>query len=76
MRPCYPRTHPIDSTDAPLRPGGRTMTTQQRYAMPVDPSEWIIPSRFDSLMRWEYEDGRGSLPVSYTHLTLPTILRV
>ena len=37
------------------------MTTQQRYAMPVDPSEWIIPSRFDSLMRWEYEDGRGSL---------------
>ena len=37
------------------------MTTQQRYAMPVDPSEWIIPSRFDSLMRWEYEDGRRSL---------------
>ena len=37
------------------------MTTQQRYAMPVDPPEWIIPSRFDSLMRWEYEDGRASL---------------
>src|SRR5436853_5427683 len=37
------------------------MTTQQRYAMPVDPAEWIIPSRFDSLMRWEYEDGRDSL---------------
>jgi len=37
------------------------MTTQQRYAMPVDPTEWIIPSRFDSLMRWEYEDGRTSL---------------
>src|SRR5438477_5692852 len=37
------------------------MTTQQRYAMPVDPSEWIVPSRFDSLMRWEYEDGRASL---------------
>src|SRR6267142_397087 len=37
------------------------MTTQQRYAMPVDSPEWIIPSRFDSLMRWEYEDGRSSL---------------
>ena len=37
------------------------MSTQQRYAMPVDLSEWIIPSRFDSLMRWEYEDGRASL---------------
>ena len=37
------------------------MTTQQRYAMPVDPSEAIIPGQFDSLMRWEYEDGRASL---------------
>jgi len=37
------------------------MTTQQRYAMAVDPTEWLIPSRFDSLMRWEYEDGRASL---------------
>jgi hypothetical protein len=37
------------------------MTTQERYAMPVEPSEAIIPSRFDSLMRWEYEDGRAPL---------------
>jgi hypothetical protein len=37
------------------------MTTQQRYAIPVDPGEWIIPSRFDSLVRWEYEDGRAAL---------------
>ena len=37
------------------------MTTQQRYAAPVASDEWIIPSRFDSLMRWEYEDGRDSL---------------
>ncbi|PYN17132.1 MAG: aminobenzoate oxygenase [Candidatus Rokuibacteriota bacterium] len=37
------------------------MTTQQRYAIPVEPNEWTIPSRFDSLMRWEYEDGRASL---------------
>ncbi|HEX6211497.1 MAG TPA: ferritin-like domain-containing protein [Methylomirabilota bacterium] len=37
------------------------MSTHQRYAIPVDPSEWIVPSRFDSLLRWEYEDGRGAL---------------
>jgi len=37
------------------------MTTQQRYAIPVDPSEWSLLSRFDSLMRWEYQDGRASL---------------
>ena len=37
------------------------MTTRQRYAMAVDPPEWLIPSAFDSLMRWEYEDGRASL---------------
>jgi len=37
------------------------MTTQHRYAIPVDPTEWTIPSRFDSLLRWEYEDGRTSL---------------
>src|SRR6184192_1946388 len=29
--------------------------------MAVDPPEWLIPSAFDSLMRWEYEDGRASL---------------
>jgi len=37
------------------------MTTQQRYAIRVDPDAWTITSRFDSLMRWEYEDGRDSL---------------
>jgi hypothetical protein len=37
------------------------MTTQQRYAIPVNPTEAIIPGQYDSLMRWEYEDGRASL---------------
>jgi hypothetical protein len=37
------------------------MSTHQRYAIPVEPSEWTVPSRFDSLLRWEYEDGRASL---------------
>ena len=37
------------------------MSTHQRYAIPVDPGEWILPSRFESLVQWEYEDGRASL---------------
>jgi hypothetical protein len=37
------------------------MSTHERYAMPVDRMDWIVPSRFDSLLRWEYEDGRRSL---------------
>jgi len=37
------------------------MTTQHRYAMPVDPVDWTLPTHFESLLRWEYEDGRDSL---------------
>jgi P-aminobenzoate N-oxygenase AurF len=37
------------------------MSTESRYPMPVEPLQSTIPSRFDSLMRWEYEDGRDSL---------------
>jgi hypothetical protein len=34
------------------------MTTQQRHAIPVDPSDWLVPGRFDALLRSEHEDGR------------------
>jgi hypothetical protein len=37
------------------------MTTHDRYAMPVDPIDWTLPTHFESLLRWEYEDGRDSL---------------
>jgi hypothetical protein len=37
------------------------MTTHNRYAMPVDPIDWTLPTHFESLLRWEYEDGRDSL---------------
>ena len=37
------------------------MTTADRYAIPVDQTGWTIPSQFDSLLRWEYDDGRDSL---------------
>src|SRR5512132_1621446 len=29
--------------------------------MPVDPVGWTLPTHFESLLRWEYEDGRDSL---------------
>jgi hypothetical protein len=55
-----PRNRVVSSRHSTQQEAG-VMTTQQRYAMAVDPTEWLIPSRFDSLMRWEYEDGRASL---------------
>src|SRR5262249_1236479 len=55
------RIRTSSSHDVSAPAGGRPMTTHQRYAMPVDPIEWTLPSRFAWLMRWEYEDGRASL---------------
>ncbi|MBV8134903.1 MAG: ferritin-like domain-containing protein [Deltaproteobacteria bacterium] len=37
------------------------MTTANRYAMPVDGLEWIVPEAFESCFKWEYEDGSESL---------------
>src|SRR5262245_10523194 len=60
--PWYYHDVPRVTTTRPPRPQeAAPMTTQQRHAIPVDPNEWIVPSRFDSLLRWEYEDGRASL---------------
>src|SRR4030095_17127248 len=37
------------------------MATAPRYASPPNAPDWRYPQSFDGLMRWEYEDGRGSL---------------
>ena len=37
------------------------MTTANRYAMPVDGLEWVVPETFKSCFKWEYEDGSESL---------------
>ena len=37
------------------------MTTVNRYATPIESLEWIVPERFESSFRWEYEDGSESL---------------
>jgi hypothetical protein len=37
------------------------MSTERRYAIPVTDEAWHIPGRFDTVFRWEYEDGRAAL---------------
>ena len=37
------------------------MTTAQRYAIPVEATEWSIPGKFDTTFLWEYETGRQPL---------------
>src|SRR5512140_1475304 len=37
------------------------MTTQSRYAMPVEDLEWTIPGQFDTNFEWEYDTGRPAL---------------
>jgi len=37
------------------------MTTANRYALPVEGLEWIVPETFSSCFKWEYEDGSESL---------------
>jgi len=37
------------------------MSTEQRYARPVEGLEWPVPGRFDTVFEWEYEAGTESL---------------
>ena len=37
------------------------MTTANRYALPIDGLEWIVPESFESCFKWEYEDGSDAL---------------
>ena len=37
------------------------MTTANRYAIPVEGLEWVVPETFESCFKWEYEDGSESL---------------
>jgi len=38
-----------------------SMTTERRHAIPVAETGWTIPAGFESVLRWEYADGRQSL---------------
>jgi para-aminobenzoate N-oxygenase AurF len=41
------------------------MTTLDRYALPVEQTGWPLPSEFESLLRWEYDDARPRLHALY-----------
>src|SRR5580765_2750196 len=45
----------------PARTGGSPMSTLERYACPIDATEWQVEQRFVNTFRWEYEDGRDKL---------------
>jgi hypothetical protein len=40
---------------------GGPMTTAARYSIPVEVTDWKVPGTFDTVFRWEYEDGRPAL---------------
>jgi hypothetical protein len=35
--------------------------TTERYAVPIDQVEWAVRGEFDTVFKWEYEDGRTGL---------------
>jgi hypothetical protein len=37
------------------------MSTTRRYAIAVDDTVWPVPGQFETVFRWEYEDGREAL---------------
>ena len=41
------------------------MSTQRRYAMPVDQVEWKVPNQFETTFKWEYDDARDTLVSLY-----------
>ena len=41
------------------------MSTENRYARPIDQSQWNIASAFDTVFKWEYADGRDTLMSLY-----------
>jgi hypothetical protein len=41
------------------------MSTKQRYAMPVDATEWAVPGKFDTVFKWEYQEGSDALRKLY-----------
>ena len=41
------------------------MSTELRYALPVDQTNWVVNGETETVLRWEYEDGRDSLLTLY-----------
>ena len=41
------------------------MSTQLRYALPVDQTQWKIDGKSETVLSWEYDDGRDALLTLY-----------
>jgi hypothetical protein len=41
------------------------MSTKQRYAIPVEATEWAVPGSFDTVFKWEYQEGSDALRKLY-----------
>ena len=41
------------------------MSTKQRYAIPVDATEWAVPGSFETVFKWEYQEGSDALRKLY-----------
>lgn len=37
------------------------MATEHRYALPIEQTNWTIESETETVLRWEYDDGRDAL---------------
>ena len=37
------------------------MSSQSKYALPIDQTEWTVEGQIETVLRWEYEDGRDAL---------------
>ena len=41
------------------------MSTGNRYARPIDATEWNVHGQFDTVFKWEYAEGRDALATLY-----------
>jgi hypothetical protein len=53
------KRHAINDAGSPDKED--SMSTHDRYAIPVTQTEWHAAQNFETVFRWEYEDGRDKL---------------
>src|SRR5215467_10392503 len=41
------------------------MSSESRYARPIDEPQWSVGGHFDTVFKWEYMDGRAALATLY-----------
>ena len=37
------------------------MSTELKYALPVEQTNWRVGGEIETVLRWEYDDGRDAL---------------